>query len=124
MCDKAYKRVKADLVKQVGNIKFPRACRGESGEVHLFNSMGMGIQNYYRLATDISLDCNNIGRAVDIVLKNRLKAGKSHRLKKEGRDLTKSEIQRYGKSKRLRYLAQSKEPVYPISYIRCKNRWI
>ena len=121
MCDKAYKRVKADLVKQVGNIKFPRACRGESGEVHLFNSMVMGIQNYYRLATDISLDCNNIGRAVDIVLKNRLKAGKSHRLKKEGRDLTKSEIQRYGKSKRLRYLAQSKEPVYPISYIRCKK---
>lgn len=121
MCDKAHKRVKADLVKQVGNIKFPRACRGESGEVHLFNSMVMGIQNYYRLATDISLDCNNIGRAVDIVLKNRLKAGKSHRLKKEGRDLTKSEIQRYGKSKRLRYLAQSKEPVYPISYIRCKK---
>lgn len=60
-------------------------------------------------------------RVVDIVLKNRLKAGKSHRLKKEGRDLTKSEIQRYGKSKRLRYLAQSKEPVYPISYIRCKK---
>ena len=26
-----------------------------------------------------------------------------------------------GKSKRLRYLAQSKEPVYPISYIRCKK---
>ena len=121
MCDKAYKRVKADLVKQVGNIKFPRACRGESGEVHLFNSMVMGIQNYYRLATDISLDCSDIGRAVDIVLKNRLKSGKSHRLKKEGRDLTKSEFQRYGKSKKLRYLAQSKEPVYPVSYVRCKK---
>lgn len=121
MCDKAYKRVKADLVKQVGNIKSPRADRGEAGEVHLFNSMVMGIQNYYRLATDISLDCSDIGRAVDIVLKNRLKSGKSHRLKKEGRDLTKSEFQRYGKSKKLRYLAQSKEPVYPVSYVRCKK---
>lgn len=121
MCDKAYKRVKADLVKQVGNIKFPRADRGEAGEVHLFNSMVMGIQNYYRLATDISLDCSDIGRAVDIVLKNRLKSGKSHRLKKEGRDLTKSEFQRYGKSKKLRYLAQSKEPVYLVSYVRCKK---
>ena len=121
MCDKAYKRVRADLVKQVGNIKFPRADRGEAGEVHLFNSMVMGIQNYYRLATDISHDCSDIGRAVDIVLKNRLKSGKSHRLKKEGRDLTKSEFQRYGKSKKLRYLAQTKEPVYPISYVRCKK---
>ena len=27
MCDKAYNRVKADLVKQVGNIKSPRADR-------------------------------------------------------------------------------------------------
>ena len=42
-------------------------------------------------------------------------------MKKEGRDLTKSEFQRYGKSKKLRYLAQSKEPVYPVSYVRCKK---
>ena len=44
MCDKAYKKVKASLTKQVGNIKFPRKGRGEAGEVRLFNSMVMGIQ--------------------------------------------------------------------------------
>ena len=121
MCDKAYKKVKTNLTKQVGNIKFPRKDRGEAGEVRLFNSMVMGIQNYYQLATDISIDCGDIGRAVNTVLKNRLKTGKSHRLKKEGRDLTKMELQRYGKSEQLRYIAQSKEPIYPISYVQCKN---
>ena len=121
MCDKAYKKVKASLTKQVGNIKFPRKGHGEAGEVRLFNSMVMGIQNYYQLATDISIDCGDIGRTVNTVLKNRLKSGKTHRLKKEGRDLTKMEIQRYGKSEQLRYIAQSKEPIYPISYVQCKN---
>ena len=121
MCDKAYKKVKANLTKQVGNIKFPRKDRGEAGEVRLFNSMVMGIQNYYQLATDISIDCGDIGRAVNTVFKNRLKSGKTHRLKEEGRDLTKMELQRYGKSEQLRYIAQSKEPIYPISYVQCKN---
>ena len=121
MCDKAYKKVKTNLTKQVGNIKFPRKDRGEAGEVRLFNSMAMGIQNYYQLATDISIDGGDIGRAVNTVLKNRLKSGKTHRPKKEGRDLTKMEIQRYGKSEQLRYIAQSKEPIYPISYVQCKN---
>ena len=27
----------------------------------------------------------------------------------------------YGKSEQLRYIAQSKEPIYPISYVQCKN---
>ena len=121
MCDKAYKKVKANLTKQVENIKFPRKGRGEAGEVRLFNSMVMGIQNYYQLATDISIDCGDIGRAVSTVLKNRLKSGKTHRLKEKGRDLTKMEIQRYGKSEQLKYIAQSKEPIYPISYVQCKN---
>ena len=31
------------------------------------------------------------------------------------------ELQRYGKSEQLRYIAQSKEPIYPISYVQCKN---
>ena len=121
MCDKAYKKVKTNLTKQVGNIKFPRKNRGEAGEVRLFNSMVMGIQNYYQLATDISIDCGDIGRAVNTVLKNRLKSGKTHRLKEEGRDLTKMELQRYRKSEQLKYIAQSKEPIYPISYVQCKN---
>lgn len=121
MCDKAYKKAKANLIKQVGNIKFPRKDRGEAGEVRLFNSMVMGIQNYYQIATDISIDCGDIGRAVNTVLKNRLKSGKTHRLKEEGRDLTKMELQRYGDSEQIKFIAQSKEPIYPISYVQCKN---
>ncbi len=121
MCDKAFKKVKANLTAQVGNIKFPRKEYGEAGEVRLFNSMVMGVQNYYQIATDISIDCGDIGRAVNTVLQNRLKSGKSHRLKDTGRDLTKMELQRYGQSEQLKYIAQTKEPIYPISYVQCKN---
>ncbi len=121
ICDKAFKKVKANLTAQVGNIKFPRKEYGEAGEVRLFNSMVMGVQNYYQIATDISIDCGDIGRAVNTVIQNRLKSGKSHRLKDTGRDLTKMELQRYGQSEQLKYIAQTKEPIYPISYVQCKN---
>ena len=76
------KKVKASLTKQVGNIKFPKKDRGEVGEVRLFNSMVMGIQNYYQLATDISIDCGDIGRTVNTVLKKQAEIWKNAPTKK------------------------------------------
>ena len=42
-------------------------------------------------------------------------------LRKEGRTLTPIEKERYGKSKSLRYVAGTKEPIYPISYVQFKK---
>ena len=81
----------------------------------------MGIQNYYRLATDISIDCNSINRAVMTVLTNRLRTQKGSRLVKTGRTLTEVERKRYGKSKMLRYVAGTEEPIYPIGHVQCIN---
>lgn len=42
-------------------------------------------------------------------------------LRKEGRKLTPLEVHRFGKSKSLRYIAGTREPIYPIYYIQFKN---
>ena len=83
--------------------------------------MVMGLHNYYRIATNINVDCSRLNRAVMIVLTNRLRTQSCNRLRKTGRPLTKTEQQLFGKSKMLRYVAGSDEPIYPIGYIRCKN---
>lgn len=119
--DKKIKREKEALIEQAKRIAKPRPEKGEYGEICLYNSMVMGIQNYYRLATDISIDCNSINRAVMTVLTNRLRTQKGSRLVKTGRTLTEVERKRYGKSKMLRYVAGTEEPIYPIGHVQCIN---
>jgi group II intron reverse transcriptase/maturase len=112
--DKQLKTKKKALVKQVKRIARPRPEKGLLGEIRQYNKMVMGIQNYYRIATNISLDAHELNRTVMTVITNRLKG-----IKKKGRKLTSTERVRYGKSERLRYLAD--EPIYPVGYVQCKN---
>lgn len=55
------------------------------------------------------------------VLTNRLRTQKGSRLVKTGRTLTEVERKRYGKSKMLRYVAGTEEPIYPIGHVQCIN---
>ena len=112
--DKQLKTKKKALVEQVKRIARPRPEKGLLGEIRQYNKMVMGMQNYYRIATNISLDAHKLNRAVMTVITNRLKG-----IQKKGRKLTKTERVRYSKSKRLRYLAD--EPIYPVGYVQCKN---
>ena len=121
MCDKAFQKQRQKLVNQAKNIAKPRDYYREEGELRVYNSMVMGLHNYYRIATNINVDCSRLNRAVMIVLTNRLRTQSCNRLRKTGRPLTKTEQQLFGKSKMLRYVAGSDEPIYPIGYIRCKN---
>ena len=75
--------------------------------------MVVGIQNYYRIATHISLDMHKINRAVMTVIIGKLKG-----VSRKGRKLTPTERERYGKSEMLRYLAD--EPIYPVGYVQFK----
>lgn len=120
MCEKALKKAATELCGQAKNIVLPRKGRKEHDEITLYNEMVMGMQNYYQLATDISVDCAIIHRRVMTILTNRLRAGKSSRLVKKGRDLTEIERKRYGKSAMLRFVAGTGEPLYPIGYIKNK----
>lgn len=116
IADKQRQRKKQNLIEQAKNVAHPRKDRNEYSEIMLYNSMVMGMQNYYCIATDIVIDCRELNRAVMTVFTNRLKGQRSSRLVKTGRELTKTEQYRYGKSQQLRYVAGVDEPIYPIGY--------
>lgn len=109
------------LITQIKNIRSPRYPLEEREEVVLFNKMVLGMQNYYRIATNVSEDYARVQYRIMRVMENRLTTQGVCRLKKSGRKLTKVEHNRYGRSQMLRYLAESKEPVYPIGYVQHKN---
>lgn len=90
-------------------------------EVVIYNSMVLGIQNYYRIATNVASDLNEIQQRTYRIMYNRLNTQRGNALRKEGRTLTLLERQRFGKSKSLRYIAGTREPIYPIYYIQFKN---
>lgn len=119
--DKQLKRKKQALIEQAKKIAKPDPKKGEYGEIRLFNTMVMGMQNYYHIATDVNLDCGILNRAVMTVLANRLETQKGSRLKCTGRKLTEVERKRYGKSRMLRYVAGTEEPIYPIGYVQHMN---
>ena len=121
IADKNLLHKRRKLVEQAKRIAKPRKSYGEAGEIRLYNSMVTGMQNYYQFATHVNLDCSKLNRAVMVVLTNRLSTRAGNRLSKKGRKLTYFERKRYGKSKMLRYVAGTNEPIYPIGYTQHKN---
>ena len=117
ICDKRLQTAREKLVTQAKRIIHPPHGRTELDEIRLYNSMVMGIQEYYKIATNVNLDCRMLNRAVMLVLTNGMKSQNGQRLKKTGRKLTKIERMRYGQSSMLRYAAGSEEPIYPIGYV-------
>lgn len=116
--NKQLKRQREKLTEQAKRIAKPAMNHKEDYEVHLYNSMVVGVQNYYHIATDVSTDCDTLNRAVMTVLTNRLHG---ERLARKGRELTKTERDRYGKSAMLRFVAGTNEPIYPIGYVQHRN---
>ncbi len=114
----AHKRMK--LTEQVKRIQSPRKSHGELKEIQIYNSMVLGMHNYYRIATHVSEDFNAINRSVMIMLNNRMQRQKESRLTKTGRELTKVEKSLFGDSGCLRYIAGTNEPIYPIGYVQHK----
>ena len=112
--DKQFNIKKKALVNQAKRIAHPRSTIRTHGEIWKYNTMVRGMQNYYRIATNISLDCSKLNRATMIVIKNRLSG-----IRKSGRKLTEAEKQRYGKSASLIFVLN--EPIYPIGYVQHKN---
>lgn len=118
--DKQLSNKRQALIAQAKNVANPRPGKSEYDEISLYNSMVMGMQNYYCIATNVSRDCSKLGRAVMIVFKNRLREQRKSRLVKQGRKLSRVEREKYGDTATLRYLAGSREPIYPISYVQHK----
>ena len=119
IADKSLKRIKQDLTEQAKNVAKPRTSVMQ--EINLYNDKVKGIQEYYNIATEVNLDCNALNRAVMAIFTNRLGGQKGTRLVKKGRELTKHERDKYGKSAMLRFVAGSNEPIYPIGYVQHKK---
>ena len=119
--DKQLDHAKQKLKEQAKRVARPPKDSAEKYEIDRYNSMVMGIQNYYRIATCVNLDCDRLHRAVMTVFTNRLRTERGSRLAKHGRKLTEFEQKRYGNSKTLRFVAGTGEPLYPVGYIQCKN---
>lgn len=120
IADKNLKHKRRKLVEQAKRIARPRKEYGEQGEIRLYNSIVVGMQNYYQIATSIATDCKILNRAVMTVLTNRLSANGDCRLVRTGRKLTDFEKARYGQSAQLRFVRGSNDPVYPIGYTQYK----
>ena len=108
------------LVEQAKNIAKPREKKSCLSEIQLYNSMVLGIQNYYQLATCISIDCREFHRRVMTVLTNRLNTETGSMLKREGGTITQAEKERFGQSKMIRYVSGIDQMIYPIAFIKNK----
>jgi len=118
MCDKAIKNQQHKLKEQAKRIAKPADGRDELDEIKLYNSMVMGAHNYYCIATHVNLDCDRLQFILNRVFYNRLHG---NRLQRTGRELNPTERSGYGKSKRLRFVAGTNEPLYPIGHVQHKN---
>ena len=121
ICDKKLQLEESKLVEQAKCIAKPAQGRTQSEEIGLFDEMVLGIQNYYRIATCISLDCRKIHRRVMTVLTNRLNTETGSQLVREGGAMTDSEKERFGASQMVRYVSGINRPIYPIAFIKYKT---
>lgn len=121
ICDKKLHLEEGKLVEQAKRIARPAEGRTQPDEIGLFDEMVLGIQNYYRIATCVSLDCRDIHRRVMTVLTNRLNTESGSQLVREGGVMTESEKERYGASKMVRYVSGINRPIYPIAFVKYKT---
>lgn len=120
ICDKKLQLEERKLVEQAKHIANPTEGKSQPAEIGLFDEMVLGIQNYYKIATCISLDCRKLHRRVMTVLTNRLNTESGCQLVREGGVMTESEKARFGASAMVRYVSGINRPIYPIAFIKYK----
>lgn len=113
--DKAVGRITEELIEKIKIIQRPKDKRQAVFEIQKYNQMVEGIQNYYRYATNVSVDCGIIQRRVNTVIKNRLK----NRVKKQGVVINKHIMEKYGNSQQLRFVDEL--PLIPIGFVQTKH---
>lgn len=110
MSQKAQDTTSSKLVKQIKKIQHAENIKKQNIELEKYNSMVIGIHQYFKKATHISVDCPNINQRIRKVLENRLD------LKRKGKPPSQFIRKNYSKSKQLRWL--NDYPVIPLGYIK------
>ncbi len=115
MSDKAVKRETEKLKEQIKAIEHCKNAEDGIKQILQYNSMVIGIHNYYQYATFVNKDCKSIQFQLNIVLYNRLK----QRLENSGTIRRKYIAKRYGESQMVRFI--NGEALCPIGYVQTKN---
>ncbi len=113
MSDKARIRTKEKLKNQIKDIQKPESSMQLFERICKYNSMVIGIQNYYCIATHIFEDFREIQFEIRNMMINRLNTSKT------GQFGSKFLQKRYGKSKQVRWLMD--KPIIPIGYCKYRN---
>jgi len=115
MTDKAIKNETIKLKEQIKVIQHSENADNLILNVKHYNSMVLGIHNYYRYATNVTISCREIQYRLNTSIFNRL--GKM--ISKHG-TISRSHIQeRFGSSEQLRFICD--EPLCPVGYVQTKN---
>ena len=115
VCDKAIKRETVKLIEQIKHIQRPKDVYNEAFSLNKYNSMVMGMHNYYQIATDVNSDFKKIRHRVQICMNNRF----GTKIKKTGTITLKCIRDRYGQRKDIRFIHD--RVVVPVGYIQHKN---
>ena len=110
MCPKAIERTKIALKKQIKVIQRSGNSNQAIKNIQLYNAEVRGIHNYFRMATDIAIDCQEIHNSIFMALYNRLKP-----LKKCSLSPKQGDYKNYGKCRRI--VESHGHYILPISYV-------
>lgn len=117
ICDKAMQRETDKLIRQIREIAHPKDNKERATLINEYNSMVMGMHNYFQIATCASTDFKAMGRRVDVV---RMSQIKRRALSTQGDYKGALFIEKkYGGSKQIRFF--NGRPLIPIAYVKHKN---
>ena len=117
--DKKFILIRCNLKREYGNIAHAKNKAHATSLVRKYNATVLGIQNYYKIATDICKDCRKLQYVINAISKSQFHAKNSRlsKIGKTGRELTSFETKQYGRSRALRFLKSNGEPIYPIAFV-------
>lgn len=110
MSKKSMQKAENILKEQIKKIQHPSNASEQAKEIGIYNSIVVGIHNYYSKATLIALDCSKINYIISNRIDNRLN------ISKQGQIYNEYLLQRYGKSQQVRWLNNC--PIIPVGYVR------
>ena len=113
MSNKAVRSAKSKLKDQIKLIQNPKDEAELYQRVNVYNSIVIGIRNYYGITNNVCINLSSIQRNMSTVIKNRLATAKQGEIKNSYL------AKRYGKSKQVRWVLGI--PIVPIGYHKSRN---
>lgn len=116
--EKSLKRIKTELVDIIKKISKNDSQKTFYELINQYNATVLGIHNFYKIATDISIDLQKLGFEIERIVYNRLNS--SYKIEKAGNFETNSIIKKnYENSAQMRFI--NGRPLIPIAYVKTKS---